>query len=329
MPGPRVLSAAVIDSGQHGAVRVRNTQLHFMDQGRVFRINNNGGSGFAGTFRSYFGLTPVFCVGDGDTSLALLAPKTTDQLWISPASQAAGLNLDPAAHGSAVRAAYFSAATLLTRRAAERLDIDPDEFEISSVFRHGPSGLGRIYINDQLPNGAGFTRWVWENLDDLLGEFLDPANASSSLLRSLVSTQHQEACDQSCYRCLRGYRNRHLHALLDWRLGLDLLACLADSTYRCGLDGPYPFDPGFRERLRRLPHLGQWDRSTTTTSTAFLLPLGRPALRFAIANLLSQAGHMPSPGPGQPTGQTPRRVWPGRLGRIRLLPGGRRLAPAI
>ena len=32
---------------------------------------------------------------------------------------------------------------------------------------------------------------------------------------------------------------------------------------------------------REQPHFGQCDRSTTTTSTAFLLPLGRPA-RFAV-----------------------------------------------
>jgi len=34
---------------------------------------------------------------------------------------------------------------------------------------------------------------------------------------------------------------------------------------------------------RELPHLGHWDRSTTTTSTAFLLPLGHLSPCFAIS----------------------------------------------
>ena len=34
--------------------------------------------------------------------------------------------------------------------------------------------------------------------------------------------RHGQECDSSCPDCLRSYDNRHLHPLLDWRLGLDL-----------------------------------------------------------------------------------------------------------
>jgi hypothetical protein len=233
--------AALVDVDQHCMSVSKNCQSCFMDQGRVYRINNNGGKGFSGTIGPYSGLDPVFRIDDaGGTNLALLAPKTTDQLWVSPVDVPEGLSLDPSAHGSAIRAAYYSAATILVRLASERLDIDPDELEVSSIFRHEQSGLGRIYINDHLPNGAGYTRWLWEHLPDILADVVTPDGSGSALLASMVSSQHRSRCDQSCYECLRGYRNRPLHGLLDWRLGLDLLRCLASNSYSCGLDGAYP-----------------------------------------------------------------------------------------
>lgn len=241
-PGGRVTVAALVDPNQHCTDVRRNCQSHFMDQGRVYRINNNGGRGFTGTMGSYQGLSPVFrAEDDGHISVAFIAPKTTDQLWLSPAQSPRGICLDPSAHGSAVRAAYYSAATILVRLAAEKLDIDPDELEVSSIFRHQQSGMGRIYINDNLPNGAGYTRWLWDHVEDLLGEVNSPDTSSSVLLKKIVSCEHRTDCDQSCYECLRGYRNRPLHGLLDWRLGLDLLRCLADISYSCGLDGAYPY----------------------------------------------------------------------------------------
>ncbi len=251
IPGSRVVVAALVDKNQHCMEVTRNCQSYFMDQGRVYRINNNGGKGFSGTIEPYQNLDPVFRADDGPLKVALLAPKTTDQLWLSPVQAPCGISLDPKTHGSAVRAAYYSAAMILVRLAAERLDIDPDELEISSIFRHEQSGMGRIYINDHLPNGAGYTRWLWEHLDTLLAEITSPHTSSSTFLQSMVSSSHQSQCDQSCYECLRGYRNRPLHGLLDWRLGLDLLRCLADGLYACGLDRHYPH----RDDLHQ--HFGQ------------------------------------------------------------------------
>ena len=244
-PGGRVAMHALVDPEQRGEEVVKHCQVFFRDQGRVFRVNNNGGKSFRGEFKPYSGMADLdlmFVANDDAVGrVALLSPKTTDQMWITPLAPPAGITLDPAAFGSAVRVAYFSAATILVRLAAERLDIDPDEFEISKIFRHVPSEMGRIYINDNLPNGAGYTRWLRDNLGMLLGEIADDSKSRSGLLKVIVADEHGQDCDHSCYKCLRGYRNRPLHGLLDWRLGIDLLRCLGDSNYKCGLAGRYRY----------------------------------------------------------------------------------------
>lgn len=296
-PGSRTSLAALIDSTQPPEKLIQNCQYRFFDQARVYRINNNGGQGFTGNFRRYSGLNDLFVVEDGDKALALLAPKTTDQLWLSPIAAPHPLNLDPMSFGSAVRAAYYSAATILVRIASERLDIDPDEIEICSIFRHS-NQLGRVYLSDQLPNGAGFTRWIADHLDELLCDASDPRSSSSELLRSIGSPSHTEDCEQSCYRCLRGYRNRPVHGLLDWRLGLDLLRCMHDAEYDCGLSSDYPYYDSHFERLLRLANgfAEMFDGRVLTDSEDHLPVIQFPDddIRYAVGHPLWDANRMPN-----------------------------------
>lgn len=171
--------------------------------------------------------------------LALVAPKTTDVLRLQPAGTPPGLMLKPSRNRSSVKAAYYSASELIRRAAAERLDVDPDEIELTDV-RHvtladGTSG-GEILLNDRLANGAGFVRHSCDNWQELLAELTDPVNPRS-FGGQISSDEHLAACDSSGYDCLRGYRNGQLHGLLDWRLGLGLLRILSDSSYAAGLGG--------------------------------------------------------------------------------------------
>ena len=39
----------------------------------------------------------------------------------------------------------------------------------------------------------------------------------------LLKEEHSVSCISSCYKCLRNYENRIVHANLDWRLAIDLL----------------------------------------------------------------------------------------------------------
>jgi hypothetical protein len=150
--------------------------------------------------------------------------------------------LDPLANRGAVKAAFYSAAFILRAVAADLLDIDPEELDISNVRQvtlESGAKAGEIVINDHLANGAGFTAWIGENWRDLLAGALSPSAPPDSFPGALIAPSHRNSCDSSCYNCLRQYRNMSYHGLLDWRLGLSLLRCLASPTFRCGLDGNF------------------------------------------------------------------------------------------
>lgn len=74
-----------------------------------------------------------------------------------------------------------------------------------------------VYLADTLQNGAGYS------VELAQGPKLQQALES---LRTQVANQweaptHAE-CDTSCADCLRSWDNRFIHALLDWRLALDV-----------------------------------------------------------------------------------------------------------
>jgi DEAD/DEAH box helicase domain-containing protein len=58
-------------------------------------------------------------------------------------------------------------------------------------------------------------------------------------LNEFLRGDHENTCEQGCYRCMLRYRNQPYHGLLDWRLGLSYLHALADAEYGCGLDGEF------------------------------------------------------------------------------------------
>lgn len=253
--GKAIIAAA---TEPQGAIEsVENTSLRFTNLGRVFRRNSNNSHGFGfkklpdqPSFSRTRKIDGTFINGKEqwididwwnensgnpkeveDTRVILSAPKTTDLLRIKPKACEIGYQLNPTA-STAVRAAYYSAATLLIRGASLNLDIDPEEIEIASIHGDNPKnpfGLGEILLADHLPNGAGFVEWVKDNWAELLeGILLNNGKYATGIL---------PCCDSACYKCLLSYRNRPLHGLLDWQLGANLLAVLSTSSFRCGLDG--------------------------------------------------------------------------------------------
>jgi DEAD/DEAH box helicase domain-containing protein len=195
----------------------------------------------------------------------LAAPKTTDAIYFSPTAIPPGLTLERVAGPrtldglagpqvlnallhTAVRAAALSAAFILTNRAALELDIDPEEFDVIEPRLLRPAGgfaVPVLQIADHLVNGAGFC--------DALGR-VEPSK-KTPLIASLLSSclteaqkypldeflrgDHEQTCEQACYRCLLRYRNQPYHGLLDWRLGMTYLHALSDARYQCGLDGNF------------------------------------------------------------------------------------------
>ena len=141
-----------------------------------------------------------------------------------------------------IRAAYYSAAFILKAVAAEILDIDPDEFDISNVRQvelGDGTRVGEIVISDHLANGAGFTNYVSDHWKDLLELTTNSTAMTNTFASSILSQEHRVSCDSSCYNCLRNYRNMSYHGLLDWRLGVSLLRCLQSAEFNCGVDGNF------------------------------------------------------------------------------------------
>jgi len=244
-----------------------NTLCAFTAQGRVYRTNTRNGLLFSGTMgtshwngggrqfenqwideRYQDGNAPGVRLspapGAETERVALVAPKTTDLLRVRPASVPKGLSLDPNDPDSysSIKAAFYSAAFILRSAAAGALDIDPEEINISNVRRsqnESQEWIGEIIINDHLPNGAGFTRWISEQWPSLLEGIVSLSPPASSFSSALISDSHRKHCDSSCPDCLRHYRNMSYHGLLDWRLGLSVLRAFSSHDFRCGLDGDW------------------------------------------------------------------------------------------
>lgn len=106
----------------------------------------------------------------------------------------------------------------LTIAATRRLEIEASELQAEYRPALTPAGhLGlesEIYIYDTLAGGAGFARRVGE-----LGSVV-----LEDAIRLLEACPAD--CDRSCYRCLRSFKNRFEHELLDRHLGASLLRYL-------------------------------------------------------------------------------------------------------
>ncbi|MBD2317383.1 DEAD/DEAH box helicase [Phormidium tenue] len=237
-----------------------NTQIAFSESGRVFRVNDNRGKLFEGAVgKAFFGkedkkmlsnqwiderfhnkANGVKFTKTGETEkIAIVAPKTTGVLRIQPVNVPEGLCLDPITHGSAIKAAFYSAAFIVRSVTAQELDIDPEELDVSGLRQVDLNGakVGELVISDRLANGSGFTDWLAKHWEDILKEQI--LNSKNSFAAAIMSDEHRQKCDSSCYDCLQQYRNMNYHGLLDWRLGLSLLRVLANDNGSCGLDGKF------------------------------------------------------------------------------------------
>jgi len=106
-------------------------------------------------------------------------------------------------------------AEAISKAACSALGLEPTE--IQGEYRPALSPLGRtgreveLYLYDTLAGGAGFVEQVSTKMDAVLSGAL-------SLLENCPAK-----CDKSCYRCLRSYKNKFEHELLDRKLGATLL----------------------------------------------------------------------------------------------------------
>jgi DEAD/DEAH box helicase domain-containing protein len=257
-------AASVAESNLRGLhiVPNTNTQIDFSGSGNVYRINDNRGQYFSGSIGTASAGKSGYLTNqwidkrfqsknDNDDrtvsfkptgekeEIAIVAPKTTGVLRIQPVKVPEGLCLDPITQGSAIKAAFYSAAFIVRSVTAQELDIDPEELDVSGLRQVDLNGakVGELVISDRLANGSGFTHWLAKHWEEILKEQI--LNSKNSFAAAIVNQKHRDKCDSSCYDCLQQYRNINYHGLLDWRLGLSLLRVLANDNFSCGLDGNF------------------------------------------------------------------------------------------
>ena len=107
---------------------------------------------------------------------------------------------------------------------AATLILELESGELQGEFRPALTPLGQqgkqveIYLYDTLPGGAGFSKEVGEHGVEIFKHAI-------KLLEECPGN-----CDRSCYRCLRSYKNKFEHDLLDRHVGLVLLRHLLSGT---------------------------------------------------------------------------------------------------
>ena len=160
------------------------------------------------------------CSGGGATKGLVLGTDFISDVLLVSMKVKRPLTLTPGLLATDVSLRTISEA--LTKAACERLELEANELQ--AEYRPALTAAGRdgreaeIYLYDTLPGGAGFAQRVGR-LGLLVFE---------DALRILEECP--ESCDRSCYRCLRSYKNKFEHDLLDRHVGASLLRFVLRGT---------------------------------------------------------------------------------------------------
>lgn len=225
----------------------------------VWHINSNNGHFYTGSFSANGLGDPkkrgshanfLFYEESGNNvqkitngyDIALGSKKVTEMIKLKLKSWPECLDLSlNTGNRSAIRAAFYSAAFLLQRALADRLDVQPDEIEICEKI-DDPNGCPAIILSDALANGAGIVSYLFEDgkLKELIESIVnfksfDPSKSDEeSFMHSLITDDHKENCLTACQKCLLAYNNRGFHHVLDWRLGVGILRLMIDPEFDFG-----------------------------------------------------------------------------------------------
>lgn len=156
------------------------------------------------------------CEGAGTSRHIVLGTDFITDIALFSMKVEAPLRLLPGHYPTDVALRTVSEA--LAKAACQMLEIEPGELMAEyrpSLTPEGQQGLkAEIFLYDTLPGGAGFSSQLVDKGVELLQRALELVNACP------------ENCDVSCYRCLRSFKNKFEHMLLDRHVGAELLEFL-------------------------------------------------------------------------------------------------------
>ena len=160
------------------------------------------------------------CEGAGTTRHIVLGTDFITDIALFSMDVELPLRLRPGQYPTAVALRTLSEA--LAKAASQLLEIEPGELMAEyrpSLTPEGRDGLkAEVFLYDTLPGGAGFSSQLVERGTELFQRAL-----------RLVKTC-AENCDTSCYRCLRSFKNKFEHGLLDRHVAAELLEYLLTGT---------------------------------------------------------------------------------------------------
>jgi hypothetical protein len=163
--------------------------------------------------KPYPDLREPMCPGGGATTGLVLGTDFITDVLLVAIRVDAPVTLLPGVLATDV--ALRTICEAITKAACERLELEASELQAEyrpALTPDGRAGLeAEIYIYDTLPGGAGFARRVGAIGLPIIEDAL-------TLLEKCP-----DDCDRSCYRCLRSYKNKFEHGLLDRHLGASLL----------------------------------------------------------------------------------------------------------
>lgn len=170
--------------------------------------------------KPYPDMKEPMCPGGGATKgLVLGTDFITDVLLVAIRVEAP-ITLVPGVLATDV--ALRTICEAVTKAACARLELEANELQAEYRPALTPEGrAGReaeIYIYDTLPGGAGFAKRV--------GDIGLPIFEDALKLLEVCP----DNCDRSCYRCLRSYKNKFEHDLLDRHLGASLLRFVLNNA---------------------------------------------------------------------------------------------------
>lgn len=223
VPAPRasqpVLAWVAMNQPNHSVAAL---DVWRQEQAQILTINDNGGKGFQ-FFRESDGSVVTENIS-GRLSFrgtgAIGEVRTTDAVVLLPSRVRLSedvISVDPEQCPSGM-AAMASFAEALRTAAKAALDIDPAELNAGTQVRHH-DGVRTclVYLADTLQNGAGYS------IELSQGPKLEMAiDGLTTVVAEQWEHSTHETCDSSCADCLRSWDNRFVHALLDWRLALDV-----------------------------------------------------------------------------------------------------------
>lgn len=156
------------------------------------------------------------CGGDRTAQHIVLGTDFITDVVLFSLKVASPLQLKPGQYPTDVALRTVSEA--LAKAACELLEIEPGELMAEyrpALTRDGRLGKeAEIFLYDTLPGGAGFSTQLVNRGEELFERALH-------LMKTCP-----EQCDASCYRCLRSFKNKFEHGLLDRHVGAELLEYL-------------------------------------------------------------------------------------------------------